>query len=58
MKLKITQKQLDQIFESVNDSKIICDNCGWSWKKSEGGKDMYVCHKCGNNNDPKKSKSK
>lgn len=39
------------IVESVTKNKIICDNCGWSWKKSEGGDDMYTCHKCGHEND-------
>lgn len=29
------------------DEKIICSKCGWKWNKSEGGKDPYVCHKCG-----------
>jgi len=37
--------------ESVTKDKIICENCGWSWKKSEGGDDMYTCHKCGHEND-------
>jgi hypothetical protein len=32
--------------------KIICDNCGWSWKLSEGGSDPYMCHKCGHDNTP------
>ena len=38
----------------LNESseKIKCDHCGWSWKKSEGGKDLYICHKCGHNNNP------
>lgn len=26
---------------------IKCEYCSHSWKKSEGGKDPYVCHKCG-----------
>jgi len=33
---------------SESTEKIECPQCGWSWKKSEGGKDMYQCHKCGN----------
>ena len=36
--------------ESVVGDKIICDNCGWSWKIAEGGDDMFICHKCGTNN--------
>jgi predicted RNA-binding Zn-ribbon protein involved in translation (DUF1610 family) len=39
-------------------SKIICPNCGWSWKKSEAGNDPYVCHKCGTNNASKLQNSK
>ena len=38
--------------EMVTKNSIICDKCGWSWKKEDGGKDMYVCHKCGNDNTP------
>jgi DNA-directed RNA polymerase subunit RPC12/RpoP len=45
-------KLLDILSESTNPS-IKCEHCGWKWKKSEGGKDLYVCHKCGHNNDPK-----
>lgn len=39
--------------ETINDFKITCDNCGWSWKSSESDKsDLYVCHKCGHDNEP------
>jgi ADP-ribose pyrophosphatase YjhB (NUDIX family) len=34
------------------DKLIKCKSCGWSWKKSEGGPDMYFCHKCGTDNTP------
>jgi predicted RNA-binding Zn-ribbon protein involved in translation (DUF1610 family) len=39
-----------EICMTVNESveKINCPSCGWSWNKSEGGSDMYQCHKCGN----------
>ena len=47
MKLKLT----DLLFEEKADN-IECQ-CGWSWKKSEGGKDPYICHKCGRNNSPR-----
>lgn len=33
--------------------KITCNHCGWGWKKSEGGKDVNVCNKCGHDNTPK-----
>lgn len=39
-------------------SKIVCPNCGWSWKRSEAGNDPYVCHKCGMNNASKIQNSK
>lgn len=38
--------------EVVTSDKVICDNCGWSWKIEEGGVDVYICHKCGHNNQP------
>ena len=29
---------------------IKCNSCSWSWNEKDGGEDMYVCHKCGNDN--------
>lgn len=37
--------------EEVN-KEILCKKCGWTWSKSDGGADMYFCHKCGNDNTP------
>jgi hypothetical protein len=37
--------------ESLNKT-ITCKKCGWHWKKSESGPDMYFCHKCGHDNTP------
>ena len=34
----------------VKDKEIVCKNCKWNWKLSNGGKDKYICHKCGHNN--------
>jgi hypothetical protein len=31
---------------NLTDDKIVCQNCGWSWKVKDGGDDLYVCHKC------------
>jgi len=31
---------------------IDCQNCSWSWKASEGGDDLYICHKCYTDNKP------
>lgn len=38
--------------EEVVGEKIKCDNCGWSWDISSGGDDLYICHKCGHDNEP------
>ena len=48
------------ILEKVTKTKVICDNCGWSWNIKDGGKDKYVCHNilssgrmCNHDNTPK-----
>lgn len=41
--------------ESVENGKVTCDECGWSWNLSDGGDEPYVCHKCGHDNTPSKS---
>lgn len=46
---KIIRRFLIQ--ESKKQERITCDNCGWSWKLSEGGDDPYTCHKCWNENE-------
>ncbi len=38
--------------EKVEGGKVICDKCDWKWDISDGGKDPYTCHKCGNDNTP------
>ena len=48
--MKPTLAQL--IGEIITDTEIICDDCGWSWNKIDGGSDLYVCHKCGHDNTP------
>ena len=42
----------DSLNEVVVGNKIECDKCGWSWKIADGGDDLFICHKCGNNNKP------
>ena len=54
MKIVLTEDQLKRIIEAETDDMVICDGCGWKWKKSEGGEDMYMCHKCGHNNEKEK----
>lgn len=34
----------------LTDDKIVCQNCGWSWKVKDGGDDLFVCHKCNADN--------
>jgi len=43
---------VNQAQESVEDGKVTCDNCGWSWQIEDGGEDPYICHKCGEDNRP------
>lgn len=43
------------ISEEIKNGKVNCDSCGWSWKLSEGGKDPFICHKCGFDNKPEPS---
>ena len=38
--------------ELVTDTEVICDNCGWHWPIADGGEDLYICHKCGYDNNP------
>ena len=40
--VKSLVKHLTQ--EIVTDTKVICDNCGWSWNIKDGGDDLYICH--------------
>jgi len=42
----------NSVNEIVTDTKVICDNCGWEWPIADGGDDLYICHKCGHDNNP------
>lgn len=43
---------IKKLLREAIDKIIKCKNCGWSWKESESSKDdLYVCHKCGSNNE-------
>lgn len=44
----IIKKYLRELYDQI----IKCKNCGWEWKKSEGGPDLYFCHKCHHDNTP------
>ena len=42
----------DTLTEGIFGNRIVCDNCGWSWPIKDGGDDLYICHKCGHDNNP------
>jgi protein-arginine kinase activator protein McsA len=46
VKILISESQLKKLKKSVK--KVHCQKCGWEWDLSDGGKDPYTCHKCGN----------
>ena len=37
--------------EYAKGGTIECGSCSWSWDRKDGGDDMYVCHKCGTDNE-------
>ena len=37
--------------KAMNAEEIVCSNCEWSWQRSEGGDDLFTCHKCGFDNE-------
>ena len=45
----------DRYYAIEGESGVVCEDCGWFWYLSDGGDDPYVCHKCGNDNTPKKT---
>jgi len=53
--LQENKKDLKNILRESLDKTITCKKCGWHWKESESDKkDLYICHKCGYDNTPKK----
>jgi ribosomal protein L37AE/L43A len=40
----------DKHSEDMSEDEIVCEKCGWKWRISEGGSDIYKCNKCGYNN--------
>lgn len=47
MKLLIKRFLRESIYKIIT-----CKNCDWKWERSDGGSDMYFCHKCGTDNTP------
>ena len=37
--------------EAIVGNKIECDKCNWSWNIKDGGDDLFICHKCGHDNE-------
>jgi len=36
---------------NLGAEEIVCSKCDWSWQRSEGGDDLFTCHKCGFDNE-------
>ena len=48
------QAKIKMVLRENVDKTITCKKCGWHWKESESSdKEMYKCHKCGHDNEPK-----
>ena len=50
-KLEQLKKKTKSMKEAIIGNKIECDNCNWSWNIKDGGDDLYICHKCGHDNE-------
>jgi DNA-directed RNA polymerase subunit RPC12/RpoP len=48
VRILISEGQLENLKKSVKEVK--CQKCGWKWDLSDGGQDLYTCHKCGHVN--------
>jgi N-acetylglutamate synthase-like GNAT family acetyltransferase len=52
-----TMIRYPKLNENTMKKDIECNKCGWSWDKDDTeAHDMYVCHKCGNDNTIKENK--
>jgi hypothetical protein len=53
-------KLMDILNELVTDTEVICSgpSCKHKWKIVDGGKDPYLCHKCGYDNTPEQLEEK
>jgi hypothetical protein len=36
-----------------DEETVECENCSWEWNLEDGGKEPFVCHKCGHDNTEK-----
>ena len=51
LKSKFNARHVGGVSEAVVGKRIICDNCNWAWDIKDGGDDLYMCHKCGHDNE-------
>ena len=49
---------LPELKEQSIGKTITCGNCAWEWEVAEGGTDLYMCHKCGHDNEPQEKNNK
>jgi hypothetical protein len=36
-----------------DEETVECEDCGWEWNLEDGGKEPFLCHKCGHDNTEK-----
>lgn len=50
--LNFSRNEVDEasLDKAMNAEEIVCSKCDWSWQRSEGGDDLFTCHKCGFDN--------
>ena len=51
LKSKFNARHVGGVSEAVVGKRIVCDNCNWAWDIKDGGDDLYMCHKCGHDNE-------
>jgi hypothetical protein len=44
--------EMARLGEEIIGDEIKCDSCGWEWEITDGGDDLFICHKCGHDNTP------
>ena len=55
-KKTIDDDYIKEVFRYNNGGEfkdVVCSSCGWAWNKHDSEEhDVYVCHKCGTDNNP------
>lgn len=44
------QEEIEKINKMINNSNIICQNCGHSWVIEKEDENPHLCHKCAYDN--------